>query len=116
MTIAKATLTDVLELTDLVNKTYRGEDSKKGWTSEGHLLEGARINQQMIVAYLDNQNAAILKLTDEANTIIGTVYLEVKGSKLYLGMLGVSPDAQNKKVGRTLLEAANSYAKQHDCK
>lgn len=116
MTIAKAALIDVPEITDLVNRTYRGQNSKKGWTSEDHLLEGARINQQMIVAYLENQNAAILKLTDEENKIIGTVYLEVKGPKLYLGMLSVSPDAQNKQAGRTLLEAADSYAKQHHCK
>lgn len=115
MTIERITLADVPEITALINSAYRGEDSTKGWTSEGHLLEGARINEQMIIAYLDNKDVTILKLTDETNKIIGTVYLELKGSKLYLGMLTVAPHVQNKRVGRVLLEEAENYAKQHHC-
>jgi len=113
--MTKATLADVMELTDLVNSAYRGEDSKKGWTSEDHLLDGTRVDEQMITAYLTHQDIAILKLTDDGNKIIGTVYLEIKGSKLYLGMLSVSPDVQNKGTGRILLEEAEEYARQHHC-
>ncbi|SFE07229.1 Ribosomal protein S18 acetylase RimI [Chitinophaga sp. CF118] len=115
MTIEKISLTDVTELTDLINSAYRGEDSRKGWTSEGHLLEGTRINEQMLIEYLDKKDVTILKLTDESNRIIGTVYLELKGSKLYLGMLSVLPNVQNKRVGRVLLEEAENFAKQHHC-
>ena len=114
MTIERITLADVPEITALINSAYRGEDSRKGWTSEGHLLEGARINEQMIIAYLD-KDVTVLKLTDETNKIIGTVYLELKGAKLYLGMLTVAPHVQNKRVGRVLLEEAENYAKQHHC-
>jgi ribosomal protein S18 acetylase RimI-like enzyme len=115
MIIEKITLTDVPALTDLINSAYRGKDGEQGWTSESHLLEGSRINEQMLIAYLDKEDVTILKLTDEADKIIGTVYLEVKGTKLYLGMLSVSPDAQNKRVGRILLEEAEKFAKQHHC-
>jgi len=111
----KATLADVMELTDLVNSAYRGEDSKKGWTSEDHLLDGTRVDEQMITAYLTNQKIAILKLTDDGNKIIGTVYLEIKGNQLYLGMLSVSPEVQNKGTGRILLGEAEEYARQHYC-
>jgi ribosomal protein S18 acetylase RimI-like enzyme len=116
MRIEKITLADVPELTDLINSAYKGGDSEKGWTSEGHLVDGTRVNEQMIIKYLDNKDVTILKLTDETNRIIGSVYLETKGSsKLYLGMLSVSPSVQNKGVGRILLEEAENFAKQHHC-
>jgi ribosomal protein S18 acetylase RimI-like enzyme len=116
MRIEKITLTDVPELTDLINSAYKGGDSEKGWTSESHLIEGTRVNEQMIIKYLDNKDVTILKLTDDTNKIIGSVYLETKGSsKLYLGMLSVSPFVQNKGVGRILLEEAENFSKQHHC-
>ncbi|GAA3920632.1 GNAT family N-acetyltransferase [Chitinophaga oryziterrae] len=114
MKIEKIGLTDIPELTDLINSAYKGGDSENGWTSEGHLVEGSRVNEQMIIKYLDNKDVTILKLTDETNRIIGSVYLETKGSsKLYLGMLSVSPSVQNKGVGRILLEESENFAKQH---
>jgi ribosomal protein S18 acetylase RimI-like enzyme len=112
MRIEKITITDIPALIDLINSVYRG---KGGWTAESHLLEGARVNEQMLLAYLDNKAVTILKLTDDTNKITGTVYLELKGEKLYLGMLSVSPDAQNRQVGRILLEEAERFAKQHNC-
>ena len=112
MKIEKATLTDVPTLIDLINSAYRG---KGGWTGEGHLLQGARVNEQMLTSYLDNKDVSILKVTDDTNKIIGSVYLEVKGDKLYMGMLSVSPDAQNRQVGRILLEEVERFAKQYNC-
>lgn len=112
MTIEKITIADIPVLTDLINSAYRGGN---GWTSEGHLLEGSRINEQMLTTYLDDKTVTILKLTDGTNNIVGTVYLEVKENKLYLGMLSVSPDAQNKQIGRILLEEAEHFARQQHC-
>ena len=40
MNISKATLEDIPELVRLINSAYRGEDSKKGWTTEADLLGG----------------------------------------------------------------------------
>jgi ribosomal protein S18 acetylase RimI-like enzyme len=115
MIIEKITLTDVPVITALINSAYRGEESRKGWAHEGDLFEGPRADEQMITDYLNKENVTILKLTDEAK-IIGTVYLEIKGTKLYLGMLSVSPDVQNKQVGRILLAEAENFAKQNHCK
>ena len=36
--ITPATLEDVSTLTRLINSAYRGESSKKGWTTEANLL------------------------------------------------------------------------------
>jgi hypothetical protein len=37
MTISKATLNDVAELTALVNTAYRGKESLKSWAAEAHI-------------------------------------------------------------------------------
>lgn len=115
MSITKVAATDIPELENLVNHAYRGEESKKGWTSEAYLLRGIRINKETLSAYLQQENVTILKYTDIDNKIIGTVYLEVKGNALYLGMLSVSPVVQSKGTGRALLQEAEVFAKAHNC-
>lgn len=40
--ITHATIEDVLELDKLVNSAYRGDSSRKGWTTEADLLDGTR--------------------------------------------------------------------------
>ena len=115
MSITKASLVDVAELTVLVNSAYRGEESKKGWTSEADMLDGIRIDETLLKEYFNNEAITILKYTDDNGVITGCVYLEVKGSKLYLGMFSVSPVLQGKGVGRALLEAAEVLAKQLNC-
>ena len=44
MNISKATIKDIPHLEKLINSAYRGEESKKGWTTEADLLEGKRIS------------------------------------------------------------------------
>jgi len=115
MSITKASITDVPELNLLVNRAYRGEESKKGWTSETDLIDGIRIDEAMLIEYLNNDAITILKYTDSEDVITGCVYLEVKGSKLYLGMFSVSPLLQGKGVGRALLKEAEAWAKKVHC-
>jgi len=116
MPITKAALNDVSELNTLVNSAYRGESSKKGWTTEAHLLDGLRVDEPMLAGYLTDPNIIILKNTDEATAqITGCVYLEIRTPKLYVGMFSVSPLLQNKGIGRDLLLAAETYAKQLNC-
>ena len=95
MPISKADITDVSSICALVNNAYRGEESKNGWTTEAHLLEGIRINGQTLMKYFQNPAVTILKFV-ENDKIDGCVYLETRVDKLYLGMLCVTPLLQNK--------------------
>nr|WP_315239256.1 GNAT family N-acetyltransferase [uncultured Flavobacterium sp.] len=107
--ITKALRDDIPALVTLINSAYRGETSKKGWTTEAHLLEGKRTDEpEMTEIFLDPKNT-ILKFT-ENNTIIGSVLLVEKGHQLYLGMLTVSPELQNSGIGKKLLAEAENYA------
>ena len=116
MPITQATLIDIPELNILVNSAYRGETSKKGWTTEANLLDGLRIDEQTLHSYFDDPNIILLKNTDETGQITGTVYLEIRATKLYVGMFSVSPLLQGKGTGRDLLLAAETYAKQLNCR
>ncbi|KIO52607.1 GNAT family N-acetyltransferase [Flavobacterium hibernum] len=108
--ITKATLQDIPALTILINSAYRGETSKKGWTTEANLLEGKRTNEEELTETLLDPKNTILKFTDN-NTIIGSVLLIEKEHQLYLGMLTVSPELQNSGIGKKLLAEAENHAK-----
>ncbi|QKJ63526.1 GNAT family N-acetyltransferase [Flavobacterium sp. M31R6] len=107
--ITIATLEDASALEKLINSAYRGETSKKGWATEANLLEGKRITLDELEKIIKNKDNTILKYT-ENNQIIGSVLLSNKGNKLYLGMLAISPELQNRGLGKKLLQEAEVHA------
>ncbi|MFV5685944.1 GNAT family N-acetyltransferase [Flavobacterium sp. GB2R13] len=107
--ITKAIIADVSELNKLINSAYRGESSKKGWTTEANILEGLRTTELELTETIANTKNTILKFT-ENNQIIGCVLLVEKEPQLYLGMLTVSPELQNSGVGKKLLQQAEIHA------
>jgi ribosomal protein S18 acetylase RimI-like enzyme len=113
--ISPATEADIPALDKLVNSAYRGESSKKGWTTEADLLGGIRTNETNLRAMLQHVNATILKY-EEAGQLVGCVYLEQKGDDLYLGMLTVSPTAQANGIGKQLMAAAEQRANDLHCR
>lgn len=108
--ISKATLQDIPALNILINSAYRGETSKKGWTTEANLLEGKRTNEEELTETILNPKNTILKFT-ENDQIIGSVLLVEKEHQLYLGMLTVSPELQNSGIGKKMLAEAENHAR-----
>ena len=113
--ITTATEKDIAALDKLVNSAYRGNNSKKGWTTEADLLDGLRTDPDSLLKLIQDPDAAILKYTNEDGLIQGCVYLKKKQNKLYLGMLTVTPELQAKGIGKQLLAEAENYAKQNAC-
>lgn len=115
MTIQPAIEADIPDINALVNSAYRGEEAKKGWTTEADLLDGSRVDEAALCEIIQNPQAAILKY-EEAGNLLGCVYVEKKDDTLYLGMLTVSPDRQTGGIGRKLLNAAEKKAVNAGCK
>lgn len=113
--ITTATDKDIPALHQLVNSAYRGESSKKGWTTEADLLDGIRTDEEGLKEMMHHPDAVILKCEDGSNGMIGCVYLQQQKDELYLGMLTVSPELQAKGIGKQLLNAADNYALQLNC-
>lgn len=111
-----ATEADVSSILQLLNSAYRGESSKKGWTTEAHLIAGEqRSDEASVKAVLQQQGSVILKYLADNGDIIGCVNLQKQDSKLYLGMFSVSPELQGGGIGKKLLHAAEEYALHVGC-
>lgn len=115
MIISEATLEDIPQLDLLINSAYRGEGSKKGWTTEADLLGGIRTDADSLIKLMTQKDAVILKICESDSFLDGCVYLEKKGASMYVGMLTVSPEKQAKGIGKKLLAAAEQYARKSHC-
>jgi len=113
--IQKASLADVRELNILINSAYRGEFSKKGWTTEADLLDGTRIDESGLREIINTPDSFIYKYVNANNKIIGCVRIKKNGEKLYLGLLTVSPELQGKGLGKQLMQFAEAQAKNLRC-
>ena len=115
MNISKAIFEDIPQLEILINNAYRGEQSKKGWTTEAYLLDGKRTDADALKKIMSQPGVAILKYCNDDNRLTGCVYLKKNFYKMYLGMLTVSPDLQARGIGKQLLKASEQYAKENKC-
>jgi ribosomal protein S18 acetylase RimI-like enzyme len=101
---------DLDEVAALVNRAYRAGE---GWTHEADYLGGERTTGAGLRADLAaSPQAVLLTVRDEMEgPLHGVVWLEPVGDDAwYLGMFTVRPDLQDRKLGRRLLEAAESFA------
>lgn len=116
MSISIAEDKDIPVLVALMDNAYRGDNAKQGWTNESDLFIGnKRTDEETVTALMKRPGSVFLKWVNENGAMEGCVLLHKKGSKLYLGMFSVSPLAQGKGIGKQLLNAADDYAKEHDC-
>ncbi|MES2379238.1 MAG: GNAT family N-acetyltransferase [Bacteroidota bacterium] len=115
MAITPATLADVPELVKLINSAYRGETSKKGWTTEADLIDGQRIDSEGLEQQMAEPQTTILKNTNDEGRVTGCVNLQKRADKVYLGMLTVSPTLQANGLGKQLLNAAEDYTRSINC-
>ena len=114
-TLATATPADAPRLTALVNRAYRGDASRQGWTTEAHLLDGQRIDEAGIREMLAVPEAALLLCLGENDELRGSFYAHPTGGNLYLSMLAVAPTGQAQGVGKFLIRAAEDHGRRHGC-
>jgi ribosomal protein S18 acetylase RimI-like enzyme len=113
--ILPAEETDLEEIAQLVNSAYRGDTSRKGWTTEADFLDGQRTDAPLLGDALKDIRRMILCLREnEKGPILGCVALErfddARGRGCYLGMLTVNPKLQAKGLGKILLKRAEEFA------
>ena len=112
VTIRPASGGESAEITALVNAAYRGDTSRKGWTTEADLLGGQRTDERSIAEVLAFPESVLLVAGPPDGALCGWVLLQRKsGGAAHLGMLTVSPEHQNRGRGRRLLEEAEKYAR-----
>jgi GNAT superfamily N-acetyltransferase len=114
MLLQPAVEADYPAIVDLANIAYRGTGPTQSWNLETGILEGQRLTESLLREDLEAKpNAHLLTYRDTPDDpILGTVFLDPGNENIwYLGLFTIRPDLQNRQLGRTLLAAAEDFAK-----
>lgn len=109
MKFERATVADAHEISALMNLAYRGA---QGWTTESHLIEGARCAVQDIEDEIRSPNTYYF-IYRTALSINACIAVTQQDEKAYIGSFAVLPELQNTGVGKQLLMHAEQFA-QHE--
>lgn len=107
----RAVLADVPSIVALVERAYRGDASRAGWTTEADLLGGRRTSEDEVrELVLGTATRMVLAEDGATGTLLGTMLVEDEGEHAYVGMLSVEPTLQAGGVGKALLREAERIA------
>ena len=94
---------DVEALARLINVAFRVELP---------FIEGDRFNAGGVREYMKKGK---FLLAEDSVGLAGCVYVEVRGDRGYLGLLGVEPRRQGTGLGRKLMHAAEDFFRTANC-
>jgi ribosomal protein S18 acetylase RimI-like enzyme len=123
---------DAPAIHELVEAAYRGAGGASGWTTEAHLLDGTRTTEAEILANVaDPASVVLVAVSGEGaragaapreapdgtpaiapGRVLGTVHLRRTEDHAELGMFAVSPLAQSRGIGSTLVRAADDLVRE----
>ncbi|MCJ1250559.1 hypothetical protein MMC30_007787 [Trapelia coarctata] len=113
LNVRTATPADVGSLLALIGSAYRGEESRKGWTTEADLLTGDRIDEAGLLAKIAEPNGAMLLATDASGALVACCELLRRDDAIgYFGLFAVEPRRQGGGLGKQILQVAESYARE----
>jgi GNAT superfamily N-acetyltransferase len=98
-----ATSADAETLAHLINAAFRVEQP---------FIEGDRTSIDGVRAYMEKGK---FLLAEVDSGLVGCVYVELRGDRGYLGLLGVDPSRQGTGLGRKLMAAAEDYFHKAGC-
>jgi len=112
MLIRVAIATDLPALHPVIERAYRGDSARAGWTFESDLLEGERTDLDELGAILESPADRLLVALSDEGRPIGCVQVTNRGEGLcYLGLLCIDPLLQAGGMGRAMIAAAESLAR-----
>ena len=100
-----ATAADIPALVDLVTSAYRGDASRKGWTTEADLLDGNRIDPVVLRADIERPRSRVV-IADRDGRMLACAHVCEQDGAGYFGMFSVVPTLQGGGVGKALLAEA----------
>jgi N-acetylglutamate synthase-like GNAT family acetyltransferase len=100
-----AARSDAPAIAALIESGYRGDESRRGWTTEADLIEGNRTNVAEIEAHIADPNARFV-MAFEASALIGCALIKNEADEGYFGMFAVKPALQGGGHGKQILAHA----------
>lgn len=112
LTIRFAAAADLPGLHPVIERAYRGDEARAGWTHEADILDGQRTDLATLAAILTTPGTRLLIALD-GDTPIGCVQVsDHGGGTAYLGLLCIDPALQAAGLGRQLIAAAETLARE----
>lgn len=112
LTIRVATRDDVAAVHPIIERAYRGDPARLGWSNEADLVDGPRTDVETLNAIIDNPDSRLL-LAEDDGALQGCVQIEDLGNgTAYLGLLAVEPTLQISGIGKRLIEASERIARE----
>lgn len=108
LTFRSAVPADIPALVALVTSAYRGDVSKQGWTTEADMLDGQRIDPDVLVRDIERDRSRIL-LAERDGMLLACAHVAEDEGAGYFGMFSVRPDLQGGGVGKAMLAEANAW-------
>ena len=101
---------DIPALVALVTSAYRGDVSRQGWTTEADLLDGQRIDPDVLARDIGRARSRIL-VAERAGEMLACAHVAEEDGAGYFGMFSVRPDLQGGGVGKAVLAEAERIAR-----
>lgn len=112
LTFREATIADTPNILPLVRSAYRGDSSRKGWTTEADLVADERIDENGIAEKISGSDSVILLAHDDQGVLAGCCEIAKKDTlHAYFGLFAVDPKRQTGGFGKLILSQAEEYAK-----
>ena len=105
-----ATPADIDALVALVTSAYRGDSSRAGWTTEADLLDGNRIDPEVLRADLERPRSRVL-LAEADGGLQACAHVADEDGAGYFGMFAVHPGLQGGGLGKQLLAECERIAR-----
>ena len=99
LTFRSAQPGDVAAIVALVESAYRGDVSRKGWTTEADFLDGQRTDPAGVAELVGKPHNRILLVLRDGK-LLACCHLEQQGDACYFGMFAVEEKASGDYVGR----------------
>jgi ribosomal protein S18 acetylase RimI-like enzyme len=100
-----ATAADIPALVPLVTSAYRGDVSRQGWTTEADILDGNRIDPEVLRGDIERPRSQVIVASRDGRMLACAHVCEQEGAG-YFGMFAVDPTLQNAGIGREVLAEA----------
>ena len=105
-----ATPADLDAIVALVTSAYRGDVSRQGWTTEADLLDGQRIDPDVLARDIGRARSRIL-VAERGGEMLACAHVAEEDGAGYFGMFSVRPDLQGGGVGKAMLAEAERIAR-----
>jgi ribosomal protein S18 acetylase RimI-like enzyme len=96
-----ATAADTAQITEVINAAFR--------IVEGFFIASERITEAEVAESLGKGDFLLAEIDEKLN---GCVYVEMRGTRSYLGLLSVDPACQQSGLGSLLMQEAEQYCRE----